>query len=267
MQIRSLVRAAMAAAILGLVAPTAARAQQFWDFAQMAGVGGDLGASRTFSFGAGYGSVVVRASNGFDLYGRNYGQPATNPDKGLGLCDIGNADHPDCAHGSNSGSSFEIGDLPTNAGGFITIDFSGLLVPLNSIKLASLSQGSDYAHVYTYTTAGSANCSTASYTDQGNKTDNNSDQFFLLSGAPYNTADCVKLGSDSHQGAGWQWINYCFTYDQTVDKGDYLLQGIWTDVPGIGTGQNVTPEPASMTLIATGLVGMMAAARRRRSKK
>lgn len=261
MQIRSLVRAATAAAILGLVAPTAARAQTFWDFAQMAGVGGDLGTSRTFNFGAGYGSVTVRSSTGFDLYGRNYGQPVTNPDKGLGLCDIGPANHPDCAHGSNSGSSYEIGDLPTNAGGFITIDFSGLLVPLISIKLSSLGHNADYAHVYTYTTGGSANCSTASYADQGNKTDNDNDQFYLLSGAPYPTADCVKLGSDS---GNQFWSNWCWN---TVDNGDYLLMGIWTDVPGIGTGQSVAPEPASMTLLATGLVGMMAAARRRRSKK
>ena len=57
------------------------------------------------------------------------------------------------------------------------------------------------------------------------------------------------------------------TYDPTVDKGDYLLMGIYTGVPGTVTGQSVVPEPASMTLIATGLVGMMAAARRRRNKK
>jgi hypothetical protein len=181
------------------------------------------------------------------LYGKGFDASLPDAEKGLGLCDVGTHNGTtSCAYGSNSGSSYEIGDIPRNVGGWLTLDFSGLSVGLQSVVLASLSHNADYAHYYTKT---SGSCTSGSgWTDRGTVTDNNSDAIFTLTGSAVTGAECIKFASDNT--GAWH----------ATDYGDYLVQSVWTGAPNL----SVSPEPAAMTLLATGLVALAGASRRRR---
>jgi hypothetical protein len=66
---------------------------------------------------------------------------------------------------------------------------------------------------------------------------------------------CLEIDPQSHSFLGHPIYN----------EGDFLLYSLTLDPPP--AEQTVTPEPATMSLVATGLVGMMGAAVRRRRRQ
>lgn len=79
------------------------------------------------------------------------------------------------------------------------------------------------------------------------------------------------LQNSSHGFTGWQFQSFTFTADNTSDVLSFLAIGTPDGVPpfvlldGVSMNQesSTTPEPATLTMMATGLVGLGGFARRR----
>jgi hypothetical protein len=238
---RVLLRAASTAIIAGLVLPAMALAQTF-NFGTMNG-SGNLGTSEVFTL-AGWGTITATASSGYDLWAKNGGTGET----GLGVCSLNDVDWHSCE------TDTEIG----NNSGFITLTLNPLAgVSPFWFELASVQTGEDWSYKQGSSCGGLGSSINGTGPNDGNATTvgaqaggGNSNPFLYESLA--STVRCLEFDPAYRTSHG----------DKIYDQGDYLLMSVTYNQGGIP--QDVAPEPASMSLLATGLVGLVAAAKRRR---
>ena len=244
MSVRSLVRTAAVAALVAALAPTAARSQVF-NFGAMNGVG-NLGTSEVFTL-LGYGSVTATASTGWVLWAKSDGYGET----GLGLCANGHVTHH-VGRADTCNNDREIG----NGGGFLTLDMSGLLAGVTPVgfELSSVQNGEHYSYQSGSSCGSLGAGGSGSTPNDGNATSNgtqagggNANPF--LWGALASTTRCLEFDPvASYSDERTYYNNGDYSVMSLVVKGD----------------PSVVPEPATMTLMAMGLVGMAGASFRRR---
>lgn len=271
------------AALLVLGVPATARAQTFWDFVALngpnpAGPGGDCSDNPgvqtgrcTYTNGtiagndktvtkAGFGTVGFNAINGQPVpQGGTYltvfqwfaDQTTTpNDEKGVGVCrtdDVGAVSGHTCAPGAGG----EVGESnSSNDAQWLILDLTGLTTGsiLNSVTLASLTNNEAYRFLV---------CDTQAHAETQAGGDPGCGVYAGNSSA--NVLTVAVLAADQ----GKRWIR--FQAGAGADgscggptcHGDYLVQGISTTIP----------EPGTMVLLATGLVGLAGAGTLRRRKR
>jgi len=270
------------AALLVLGVPATARAQTFWDFVALnnqptdpTGAGPDYCPSVdqvgnqpgrcTYTNGtiAGNDNTVTKAGFGTVGFNAVNGQPAVHAgtyltvfqwfanqavagdEKGVGVCrtdDVGATNGHSCAPGAGG----EVGESNSGAGDaqWLVLDLT-LLTPgsiLNSVTLASLTSQEAWHFL---------SCSDAGFTANCHDYAGNS------------SANILQVNINSVDQSN-RWLR--FTAGAGLDgscagptcHGDYLVQGIST---------TTTPEPGTMVLLATGLVGLAGAGTLRRRKR
>jgi hypothetical protein len=231
----SLRRSLVYAVAVVVAAPTVARADDVWDFVKLAGTNGVLGQSFLFTNGS-LGSIRAFTSSGFRVTSKGYNVPIPNEEKGLGLC---------IWNGSRCDSGDEIGDF--NSTGILYLDLTGLIgsTPL-SLFLASVQAGEGWNVAF----SSSATCTTGtSFGAPSSGAGPNSGAWGVNLGIA-SSVTCIKF-TPVDNGAGGE---------------DYLLQSL-TTVQGGGSTEEVVPEPATMGLLATGLLSLGGAGRIGRRRK
>ena len=255
MRYRSVVTLALAAALAGVATPTSLRAQTFL-FGTMNGTG-DLGTSETFNLGV-WGSIFATASSGYDLWAKNGGYGET----GLGLCKTSSiTTHNGVKSCNETGNTdTEIG----NSAGYIRLALTvNAPFPPEWFELSSVQPGESYG----FRVGTNVNCGNlGSQTTGTGPNDGNPAVIGAQSGGDSHdpfayralaaTVRCVEIDPI------WSQFNGGEEEGGSQSGGDFLLYSLTMDPPA----ESVTPEPATMTLMATGLIGMAGAARRRRKK-
>lgn len=235
-------RFATVAILLAVSTPVVARAQNVWDLVALGATGGALGTTRIFTNGL-FGSITGTVTNVADnLYAKDFGQPLTDGEHGIGLCQAtGSQDDDEFKSDCKGRSSFEIGDYGSDGILFKVSLNSGYL--LSGFTLSSAQAGEKWK--VGYKTTATCNTSTVFST-------------FYTGTGPTRGSDFVDQSSTAN----------CFEFLPNGGTGgmDYLVESFTTIRDGGGTPQSVVPEPATMTMLATGLVGIAGAQRRRRRK-